>query len=423
MTLYLLPGFGWVMWKRLKRVSARALMVFSSAATFGVSAYAYLFIRAGTKPFMNWGDPSTLDALLAHITGKQYRVWMFKGMDSFNAAAKDFFSSIAQDAGWVVILFGLAGLLLLWRRDRVTFWFSLILVVFTLGYSFNYDIHDIETYYLLVHLVASILAAVGLWWLMNLIGVRYPSHRKVARLLPFIVVALTVSIRLDDFVPPDRESPEPFALDVLQSLDRNAAVLTGEWDFLYSPILALQNVRGIRPDVRMIDIHLLRDRSWYVRSVLGRFFRGDRELDRVGRRFLDELLKFESGRPFQRQVIQLRWEDFLKGLMVRLADTGPLYVDHNVLSGLPPIFRYHPEGYLLRAAGSDEIADYGGIPDYHPIGQKKEEIADAYRRFASTAYVNHGLFAVSRMDSLLARVCLERALLIDGSNPLISALQ
>ncbi|TET81979.1 DUF2723 domain-containing protein, partial [candidate division TA06 bacterium] len=43
----------------------------------GLSIYAYLPIRAHENPVMNWGNPSTLERFIWHVSGKQYRVWMF----------------------------------------------------------------------------------------------------------------------------------------------------------------------------------------------------------------------------------------------------------------------------------------------------------------------------------------------------------
>lgn len=53
----------------------------------GLSVYLYLPIRAASQPILNWGNPQTLEKFWWHVTGKQFRVWMFA---SGEAAQKQF---------------------------------------------------------------------------------------------------------------------------------------------------------------------------------------------------------------------------------------------------------------------------------------------------------------------------------------------
>ena len=419
MTLYLVPGCLWIIWKHGGRITPRLAAAFLGSAGFGLSMYAYLIIRAHAQPIMNWGDPSTLSSFWVHVTGMQYRVWMFTGTDVFLAKASEFFSSIPRNVGWIAICLFVAGLVGLWKKDRRLLWFAALLLTFTLAYSFNYNIHDIETYFLLVYIVMAVVGATGLAWVVHLFRDRWRDVRRPVYVIPIALVIMNVLYRHDAFIPPDRVSPEPFAADVLGSLGRNAAVVTGQWDFLYSPFLAMQKVRGIRPDVRAIDIHLLRDRSWYVRSMLTRHASEDEDLARKGKTFLEELTKFETGRPVNPQVIRLRWEDFLEAFILKLSSEGPLYVDHGVVGEIPSIFGYQPDGYLLRAISAGDSLSYRGAPQYYPLPQKNAETDQYYRRFVSTVFVHHARFALSTGDSGAARICVAQARLIDGTNPLL----
>ncbi len=423
MTIYLLPGLAWLWWKSRQRVRERSMAAFLAAMTLGISAYLYLPLRALTHPPLNWGDPSSIGSLIDHVSGKQYRVWMFSGLDSFAASAGEFIGSFPMDAGWLALALSMAGLRVLWQRDRTFFWFCIILVVFTIGYSLNYSIHDIETYFLLVHCMIAGSAGVGTWWVMRAIRERNMPRRVLVSVLPFVVLCLNGFYRLDAYREHSDESPEPFAAGVLAGVDAGATILTGKWDFLYSPALALQHVRGERPDVRMIDLHLLRDRSWYVREVLKKFGDDRGMLVQSGNAFLEELRKFEQGKQFNPQVIQMRWQEFLTQLLAVLASSGPLYTDHEIVAELPRLFEYRPEGYLLRAAVPDLTARERRLPEYWPIGNKNDEFARSYRRFCSTAFLNHGLFARSEGDTLLFAESIDWASHIDPENPYLRGIK
>lgn len=423
MTLFLLPAAGWLVWMQPRRPGRIAVLSFLWPMTVGLSAYVYLLVRSSSGPLLNWGDPSTMDAFLAHVSGKQYRVWMFSGSDVFVRNAKAFAASFPGEVGWLGFACIVAGGGGIWRPARHLFWFCVILIVFTLGYSFNYDIHDIESYYLLVHIVASVLAGTGLVVIARAVERRGARRLLWSVLVPAVLVIVNAGYRFDSYVPADEHSPERFALGVLRGVEQNASVVTGKWDFLYSPILALQSVRRERPDVWMIDLHLLRDRSWYVRSIVRRVAGDGEEVKRTGDAFLVELLKFEKGELFNPGVIQLRWQEFLTALLRRLHVRGPLYADHEIVRDLPPLFEYQPDGYLLRAFQAGDAPAYEGIPEFIPIVRKSDEMSLSYNRFCSSAFINHGLFARAKGDTALLSTCIGMATQIDPSNPLLGILR
>ena len=71
-----LCGLAVVIWILIvdRRLVLRARLVIGCIGLFAVSLlpYAYLPIRAAAHPPMNWGDPSTMDRFIAHLTRQQY---------------------------------------------------------------------------------------------------------------------------------------------------------------------------------------------------------------------------------------------------------------------------------------------------------------------------------------------------------------
>ena len=45
--------------------------------------YLYLPLAAGAEATFNWGDPSNGEQFWYHVTGRQFRIWLFTGMEAF----------------------------------------------------------------------------------------------------------------------------------------------------------------------------------------------------------------------------------------------------------------------------------------------------------------------------------------------------
>ena len=423
MTLFLLPGLLFLGARGGAARSIRRLGAIASGGIVGVSFYLFLPIRASANPPMNWGDPSTAGQFFAHVSGRQYRVWMFTGLDAFLQKGGDFIAALPETLGWIGIVLMLAGHGTLWKKHRHFFWFLVILEVFTLLYSFNYDIHDIDTYFTLFYLAAGVTAGLavrdGLAYSERWFG----NRRRFFWMIALLLVTINFLPRRGAYPDVDAESPEPFARYLLTNLRDNATVVTAKWDFLYSPILALQLVEGLRPDVRMVDYNLLRDRAWYVERTLERWFGESPDVSGPGKVFLAELRKFESGALFSRAEIGRRWKEFLGALLAAASERGPVYADHTIVQELPLNMRFVPEGYLLVSVDGDEMQEYEGLPEYFDIGVKSDDFAEDYRLFCSTSIINHGLLARSKGDSTSAHHAYMLASRISSTNLFLSYLR
>ncbi len=60
-----------------RKIKIRTFVYCGFFFVLGISIYLYLPVRSSLNPVMDWGNPDNFTRFINHITGKQYRVWMF----------------------------------------------------------------------------------------------------------------------------------------------------------------------------------------------------------------------------------------------------------------------------------------------------------------------------------------------------------
>ena len=122
-TILLAPGFLFLYFSvfRLSKEGIRQLFILAIPFILGLSVYVYFPIRTVQQPVLNWGYPATLERILWHVSGKQYRVWMFS---SSAAAAKQwnrFLNAAPIEFYYMPLLFSLLGAWRLLMQERRIF--------------------------------------------------------------------------------------------------------------------------------------------------------------------------------------------------------------------------------------------------------------------------------------------------------------
>lgn len=266
----------------------RCLILFVSFFLFGLSVYCYLVIRARQIPLFNWGNPYNLERFIWHITGKQYRVWMFQAKWSeLVANLKSGVNLLFRESGFGgFILLALWGLQIIFRKNRYLAIGLLIIFFLTFIYAVNYSIPDIQSYYLPSLFVLFLCGGIGLGALMEKI--------KIPKSVYLILICLPLLFNYRRAGMQGNYLAYDSAVNHLKVMPQNAIVITNWWDF-YSPTLYLQYVEKFRPDVCVIDKELLR-RSWYFQYLTKQYpwlvENSAKEIDY----FLGFLDQFEHGR-------------------------------------------------------------------------------------------------------------------------------
>jgi hypothetical protein len=392
-------GWGKASWFRVLRMA----VPFAAA----LSLYIYLPVRAAQSPLLDWGYPATLERFLWHVSGKQYRVWIFSSMDAAGKQLQYFINSVPAEHAYVGLILAVVGLPLLWRRDRRVFICTVLLFVGCVFYSINYDIHDIDSYFLLAYLCIALWAGYGLYqiglWLLKG-SVRAASVRTGLLFLPGIVA---VVLNLGKVNQRDNHLVEDYTMNMFASLQPGALVFSYQWDYWVSASYYFQLVDGMRPDLVVIDKELLR-RSWYLRQLGSRYpwliQRSREEVDG----FLREVDKFEHDLPYDPDVIQARYVRMIASFIDRNLQDRPVYVTSEIEPEFTAGLQRVPEG-LAQRLYRDTLFHPTTFPplEYRAFPRKGRE-EDMIRRLYAEALAARAYYYVKH-DRAEAERCFARA--------------
>lgn len=445
-------------WRKLSRFILPFLL--------GFSAYLYLPWRAGMKPTLNWGNPVSLERFFWHIGGKQYRVWMFSSVESALKQFQYFVSTlpgefaylplvlagigimsllkdsqsllrmIAQLAGTVFIVFCIGflsqadvGLMLpvivvplivlflyisqhlLGKRPILLM--TLLLFETCVAYSINYDIHDVDSYFLLAYMTVAIWCGFGVRRIME-------STRQIRkqRVMAIGVAASLLIVVAYNYKRVDESKTfivEDYTNDMFQSIAPNGLIVSYQWDYFVSSAYYFQLVEHVRPDVVVVDKELLR-RSWYLEQLETRYpwlIAGVKKEVEV---YKSELYKFEHGLPYTGNVIEYRYAQLIKGIFDSNYGSRPIYaspeIEQQYLAGYDKV----PSGLIFRL----DRGRTGAVPV--PVGfsfrmpQKADKYVDGIVSLYSQAYLNHAIYSNLRGNKGDAVRYVERALELRPDN-------
>ncbi len=312
----------------------------------GLSVYFYLPIRASQYPLMNWGNPQTLEKFWWHFTGKQFRVWMFTSSNAAKKQLNYFFENLSNEFFFVILIVASVGFFVLLFSSRRVFVFSVLLFVSCVLYAINYDIHDIDSYFLLAFISFAILVGVavqkivenikgttgsiiGLALLIGLVGVQYyTAYKKVDQKNNYLV--------------------EDYSSNILLNLPKNSIVLSYQWDYFVSASYYLQHIKNIRPDVVVLDKELFR-RSWYLVQLEKMYPTVMNKSIQEIELFQKELYKFEHELPYDFSTIEGRYTFLLKSFIEK-NDSVSFYVTPEIEPQYTIGYNRIPEGVLFRLA-------------------------------------------------------------------------
>ncbi len=350
------------------RPSLKKIMFGLLCALLGVSVYLYLITRTYGGAGLAWGNTYNLQRLIWHVSGKQYQVWMFtlSLKETLNNLFNGF-TILLKDFLFIFIIPVFFGFYQLYRVARKYFWLFTCIVLLNLLYATNYPIPDIESYYIPGFIALIFIFAFGL----SLI-------RKYLKW--FFVLPIAVIIPIVNYSPCTlRENT--FGLDFgaahLEQLPQKSLLICSYWD-IYSPTIYLRKVKGIRRDLIIIDKELLR-RTWYIKYIKEEYPEFYQTIEDAVEAYLIELHKFEYDRPYDPNIIQLRFVRMLESFVDAKIDEGTYFAvpfpDHDLKQVYPHYYRI-PRGLVFEIM-TDTI-DY--IPfDFSRLKIKKPAIVNDER--------------------------------------------
>ncbi len=270
-------------------------------AVLGYSVNFYVPIRAAQQPIINENDPSNWENFEGFLERKQYGQesmlesmfnrkgsWSSQFGNGENMGFWRFFSRQFSEPGfpyWLLpVLLVALGMIAQAERDRRSLLFlggmlltcSLGLILYmnfsdgTRGIQREVRIRDY--FYTPAFVYASVLMGIGVRSLLAQLGVwmsrlRLPAERSTAGIAVLAVVLPIVPFTYH-YESHSREGnyiPYDYAYNMLQSCDENGLLFTnGDNDTF--PLWFLQEVEGIRRDVRVVNLSLL-NTNWYIKQL------------------------------------------------------------------------------------------------------------------------------------------------------------
>ena len=310
----------------------------------------------------------------------------------------------------LTLFLGVAGFARAYKRDRTAFWFLLLIVFADLAYSLSYEIaEDKDAYYLPAFISIAITAGLGIRWLIQL-----AASKRSPIWTPYVAAAaaifLTVATafaanwpfnnRRHDFIADD------YAQNLFSTIAPNGLLLTQDWQ-VASPMLYVQEVEQRRPDVKVVDINLLR-RSWYFEYLKHAhpdlMERSSEKIDpyvEILKQWEHDPASFNRNQDLTRRI-SMAFLDVIQAMVRNEMKVAPVYITNDVLvpnqtngyltQWIPQTFQLVPQGLVFNLATDQNFHE---PPDSR---LQMRGLADGTARFEKDDVINTKILtAYSRM--------------------------
>lgn len=358
-----------------KRLLKAALFAFA-----GLAIYLYLPLAASRSPLMNWGNPRSPETIWWHVSGRQYQIFLDSSAGIIRRQFNVFLSFAGREFNpvWLPagLLMALAGLAALGKRDLKLCAGFVLVILCNLAYGLNYEIgEDKDAYYLPTFLVMALAAGYGAAWLLGRLRAARLPVKMVAATAVIVALLVPAVAMAGNFAFNDRHRyfiARDYVDNILSTVEPNGLLLTDDWQ-VYSPLLYLREVEGVRRDVIAMDIQQLR-RSWYydyLNTAYPELIAAAR--DKV-EAFLEDLRHWEQDPDiYQRdltlnQRINTRFYDMLEAFVTNQAAGAPVYVTLNIATStqgqnqeltdwLKKTYDLVPRGLVFQAVGKGSFVE------------------------------------------------------------------
>ena len=415
-TLLILPSAAYIWfstWKFNKQSFiniGKLLLVFFPIL---IILYSYFPIRAGQNPILNWGHPDTWETFYRHVSGWQFRVWLFSSKEVSIKQLSYFLENFPFEFN-ISAIFIVIGFVWLIMRARKLFIFLLITFLFTVLYSINYDIKDIDSYFLLAYIAAGFFAVFGLAQVFALLHDKKFQY-GLGLIAAIVFIGAQIFFTADKVDEHDTYSFEDYTKAVLSTTEKNAVILTYQWYYLVSPAYYVQHILNFRPDVSVIDKELLR-RSWYYNQMKTNFADVVTPIQNEVDAFLTELKPFEQERPYNKEFIEATYQAVMTGIVSTNVTKRPVYIGVEMVEGemqrrefsLPPGYTVIPDLFCFRVVKAGEYAP-AADPNY-TIRFPKEmtDYTETIKKIVSGQLIRRAIYEIENGKPDRARIYVKK---------------
>jgi hypothetical protein len=426
-TLLILPAvffiyfFGFTNKPDFNSGKLKNLLILTIPFIIGLSFYLYLPIRSMTFPDFNWGwVHRSWDKFFYHVSGKQYQIWMFSDSESISKN----FGIFIENLPFEFAIFGL--FLMVWGaielfRTRGLLLLILIIIGSNLFYSLNYSINDINNYFILSYIALSLLLLIGLYDLYE----RYKKIRFIEYsfiLLPALALFLNYQTSNDS----KNYMVSEYTKTMVNNLEKDAIIISRQWDYFCSAFWYKQNVEGLRKDVILIEKEILR-RTWYIEQIKKKNPEFAKISEPEMNNYLNDLELFESGKGGFENTIQRNFIAMLNSFIEKNIDKRPIYVTLDLLQDaqdMPFLRNYNqiPTGFAIKIEKGNNVSNIDlskvkmekFISSYKNDGNRLEE---GIKEVASNNITNLGMYSLVKSNNIPTAIeAFELALKVNPEN-------
>jgi hypothetical protein len=393
-SIFLAPAFLYLFFSvnRFSPGSWKKLLKLGPFFLLGLSLYAYVLIRGMNHPLMNWGNPENIERLLFHMTGRQYRGLLFTSAENATTQALTFFKEVGPQLGYAPLALAAIGVWRLVKEAKKLFLFSLLLFLGCILFAMNYNIPDIDSYFLLAYFAIALWIAWGVKYLVKLSSWR--SVRKgvaiglaIVSLFPLMYNYSTVDESKNTWV-------EDYVYNMFASLEPNAILITPQWDYITSPAYYLQVVENIRPDVIVLDQNFLQ-RPWYLTQIAMRFPGAVKFSRTDSAAFFGFVEKIDHDIPFDTTDLRIKYTNLVTNILRSNYSNHPMYVTQEIE---PKFFREYfpvPSGLAYRLF-RDSLFHHVPMPAFTYNATTREDYyATQLRTSYAQAYTDDAIYVYS----------------------------
>ncbi|MBS1492190.1 MAG: DUF2723 domain-containing protein [Bacteroidetes bacterium] len=402
-TIFLSVGFLYLYFavNGFNKLSLQRILLLAVPFILGLSVYIYLPVRAD-NPVLAWGHPDTWDNFFRHVSGKQFSVWMFTGTENATKQFSYFRTAYPLEFFYAPMLLAILGLVEIFKKSLKLFWYTLLLAGFCVLYAINYDIHDIDSYFLLAYIVTAIWIGFGIYFIVKRLG---EASRKSVSFILIFVALLPMSNSFKSVNESQNYYVKDYTFNIFNSAPQNSIIVSTQWDFWLSASIYFQYVEGIRKDLVIIDKELLR-KTWYVPHIKQHYpeiyanSKGEFDI------YYNELLKFEKypdrytkpANESERQDVA-KIQAAFKELLTSIVDKNPnrnffttFEIESEKNERFANAYMRIPEGLLIRYMKVTPDYDNYVMPQF--TFQNNQD-SDYYHTFLRNAYYNAYLSRVN----------------------------
>ena len=262
-TMFLLgPVLAFSLWKSNPATlrTPRIIITFSLLFLLGLSIHLYLPIRSAANPAMDWGNPENWANFWSVITREQYQGIITdspRSLSRFLWQCSIFLKQYAWEftpwLAWLPIL-GCIALFKKSTRPAATLLASSLAIITMASIiipNFGPIYHDIwvnTTYYIPIYAIAAIYLGVAL----HTLATRYRMPMFIQTLIVVIITISPLVVHFHHNNMRDYHHTRDYAYNLLGTMEPDA-IYFGSGDHTIFPMVYLQVVEGLRPDVTLAN--------------------------------------------------------------------------------------------------------------------------------------------------------------------------